>query len=132
MKRQIFYSVGLVLVLLTFVTFSVAGDKSESGWKKAGDEIGEAASAVVDASKKSWEKTRKAGSKMWNQATETTEDIADSSRSKGSQAVDKTVKVSKGFWNRVKSTSIIWYRQVKAKVHDLTAPSTEKTAKKNN
>ena len=129
MIKKILHYFGLTLLVLMFATVTLASDKADSKWEKAGKKFGEVAIAVTDASKESWEKTKKAGSKMWDQVTDTTENIAGSSVKKGG---DATVEGSKSFWDKVKSTSVIWYKKAKAKVHELTAPSTERKSKESN
>jgi len=132
MIKNILHYFGLTLLVLMFATVTLASDKADSKWEKAGKKFGEVAIAVTDASKESWEKTKKAGSKMWDQVIDTTENIVDSSVKKGGGAVHATVEGSKSFWDKVKSTSVIWYKKAKAKVHELTAPSTERKSKESN
>lgn len=130
MKKRLSIYTLLLFFLVTFPTLTLAEEKSK--WQEAGNEISEAATAVGDASKESWEKTKKASSKMWNQAAKTTGNIADKSTEKGGEAVDATVETSKSFWSKVKSTTSSWYKSAKNKIHQLTAPSSEKSAEKNN
>lgn len=116
----------------------------ESSWSKASKEISEAARAVGEVSKETWGKTKETSAEVWDKTKETSSKAWDSTKKTTAKAWDKTkeagsgvpegsedvadatVDTSKSFWQKTKETSARWYNAAKMKVHQITAPSTEK------
>lgn len=105
----------------------------ESSWSKASKEISEAARAVGEVSKETWGKTKETSAEVWDKTKETSSKAWDKTKEVGSgvpegseDVADATVDTSKSFWQKTKETSARWYNAAKMKVHQITAPSTEK------
>lgn len=128
--QKLQYLAGVLLLgLSTCLTVPViAEDKvpppgqQESTWTKAGEEIGEAADAVGEASQEAWKATKETSGKVWDKTKETGSDVAEGS----GEVADATVETSKTIWQKTKDTSAKWYNASKNKVHELTAPAPEK------
>ena len=117
-------SVALVLVCLYFCCL-VLPVFAESKWDAAGDEVSEAAKAVTEASKESWEKTKDASNELWKNTVETGGDLVEVSASTGENVVDGTVETTSSFWQSAKNKTAQWYKKVREKIHEMTAPSSE-------
>lgn len=103
----------LVLVGMIGATSALASENATateaepSKWSRAGEEIGEAAHAVGDASadssKKAWKATKDGSAEAW----------------------DATKEGSAEAWDNTKSKSKEMWEKGKAKVHDATAPDAQ-------
>ena len=91
---------------LLFVCFSlyclIPPVFAESKWDAAGDEVSEAAKAVTEASKESWNKTKDASSELWQSTKEKSSDLVETSATTGENAIDGTVEVTTSFWQKTK------------------------------
>ncbi len=109
MKRNTFAALVFAGVLTFFCAVSACAEDAAqpSKWKKAGEEISEAAGAVTDAtadsSKKAWEGTKKASGEAW----------------------DKTKDVSSDTWDKSKYATKEAWEKAKSKVHDASAPASD-------
>lgn len=104
----------LLLLGMIGATSTLASEDATEGvteelskWSKAGEEIGEAAHAVGDAtadsSKKAWKATKEGSVEAW-----------DATKEGSAEAWDKTKSKSKEMWEKGK-----------ANVHDATAPDAQ-------
>ncbi len=88
-----------------------AANGEPSKWSKAGEEIGEAAKAVgdatVDSSKKAWDATKEGSKEAWDKTKEGSKEILDKTKTKTKELLEKG----------------------KAKVHDATAAEATETEK---
>ena len=96
-------------VLSTFTAASMAADNKNS-WQKAGEELKEAAAAVGDASKESWNDVEHGSEVMW-----------DKTRKESGEAWGNIKDVSEETWNRIKGSTSAGYTSIKKKIHDATA-----------
>jgi len=85
--KKIIY-ISALTVAFYCITGAVYAEEKSEGWDKVGKEVSEAASAVSDATKKTyqktskgaqevWDKTKKSSSKAWQDTKETSKDIAE-------------------------------------------------------
>ncbi|WP_163336326.1 hypothetical protein [Desulfopila sp. IMCC35008] len=121
-----------IVVVLTFVTLMttviqaqappVVEPEQESKWKKAGQEIKEAAGAVGEASKDSFDKAREESSELWDKAREESEEAWDKTKEGSGEVWDKTKEGSKKIWDKTKETTAEGYDAAKEKVHEMTTP----------
>jgi hypothetical protein len=123
---------------------TVVPPEQESKWKKAGEEIKEAAGAVGEASKDSfekaregsasaWDKTKKGSAELWHKTKEGSGEAWDKTKDGSAKAWDKTKEGSEEVWDKTKDGSKkAWdktrevtgdgYDTAKQKVHEMTAP----------
>lgn len=126
-----------IQVNATEVASSVTPVVEEPGkWDKAGKEVSEAAKAIGEASGESWEKTKDATEKSyedmkeksaeaWSKTKEKSGEMIDESVDASSQAVDSAAEKSKEAWDKTKEGSTELMEKAKSKVHDMTAPTPE-------
>ncbi|HIP82978.1 MAG TPA: hypothetical protein EYH19_05310 [Desulfocapsa sulfexigens] len=92
----------------------------ETGWKKAGDEIIEAAHAVGDAtadySRKVWQSTKEGSVEVW-----------DATKDGSQEAWNATKKSIQEAWKATRDGSQEAWEKSKAKIHDVTAPEPANT-----
>lgn len=128
----------LVLITLTATGIHaedppVVQPEEESKWRKAGQEIKEAAGAIGEASQDSFDKAREGSAELWDKTKEGSEEAWDKTKEGSEEAWDKTKEGSEEVWDKTKEGSIeIWektketteegYDAVKEKVHEMTAP----------
>lgn len=114
----------------------------QNAWDKAGQQIGEAARAVGDASAETWQKTKKASSNAWDKTKEVsgqtwdkTKDVSGETWDKtkegsakaadsGGDALDSAGDKAASLWDRTKKGTSSWYKKTRQKVHDITGPET--------
>lgn len=97
MKAQRVIIIGLVLGAMTFHFSSV---QATGTWDDAKKQVEEAADAVADASKSTWEGSKDKSKELW-----------EATKEKGQETADATTEGTLSLWERAKK-----------KIHDWTAP----------
>ena len=123
MKKML---LGILFLGLSCTVTTAYGDEpvlAEPGkWKKAVNEISEAAHAVgdatVDSSKKAWDATKEGSEKAW-----------DATKEESLEAWDATKEGSEKAWDATKEKSQSAWEKGKAKLHDATTPESAETPK---
>lgn len=103
--------------------------EQESKWKKAGEEIKEAAGAVGEASQDSFEKAREESASAWDKTKNGSAELWDKTKEGTEKVWEKTKEESRELWDATKETTVEGYDTVKEKVHEMTAPEPEDAPK---
>lgn len=128
-KFKLFKVVFVALSICCFVPCVAVAD--QSAWDRAGQQIGEAARAVGDASAESWQKTKKASSNGWDKTKEVSGETWDKTKKgsakavdSGGDALDSAGDKAATLWDKTKKGTSSWFNRTKQNVHDMTAPET--------
>ena len=129
------FFLGLVFVALTEA--GASGNESSadesSKWDTAGKELSEAAKAVGEASKETWqdvkesgsetwEKTKKAANEDWQEAKQKGAEVWSQTKEETKEGIESTKEESLTFWQKVKKKTRAWYNKIRGRVHEATAP----------
>lgn len=89
----------LTVLLLAFISLPALAEEKGNSWSKAATEVSEAAAAVGDATKESWEKGKQKTSEVWENSKDATADVA----------------------KKTSDESITLWQKLKKKIHEMTA-----------
>ena len=116
---------------------SVATVSEQPGkWSAARQEVVEVAKAIGEASCESWDKTKdataksyeemkKKGVEVWSKTKEKSGELVDKTVDASGEALDCAAEKSKRAWESTKEGSVELVDKTKSQVHEMTAPRPE-------
>lgn len=132
------YSLKLTTLLLAILFFSliaaISFAQEEGSWKKAGEEIEEAATAVGAASKKTLQEAKEKSSEAlsevkgksseaWQVTKEKTVEVVEKTKEATAEAGMVGAEKSKEAWEKTKGKSVEVLEKTREKIHEMTAPA---------